>query len=395
MIPKYLVILLSILQILSLTVYATITPHSADPMGNTLYVGGSGTGNYTLIQDALDNASDGDTIYVYNDSSPYQENILITQSILLQGENKETTIIDGNNQGNTITIEHDAVIVSGFTISNGSGHLGILEWYITGIRITANHVCIKNNIIANNRLGIFIKNAEHLTLTNNTLLNDCVVIAPYDLATVYTPFIEQYYIHTIENNTVNGKPLIYRYGLTNTLLPSEAGQIILVSSYNNTIKDTSFNQADFAIILINSSYNTISNNILTNGSAGLLWLLYSSNNHLKNNTISQNLEGICLDQASTQNTITYNILNNNSHCNLMIESKSHHNHVQNNDFLGTPRVHGYLLNTFRTTYHQNYWDDHDSILPKIIRGELTFSFLPALRFPWFGIDWQPSAQQNV
>jgi len=28
--------------------------------GNTLYVGGSGPGNYTKIQDAIDNASDGE-----------------------------------------------------------------------------------------------------------------------------------------------------------------------------------------------------------------------------------------------------------------------------------------------------------------------------------------------
>jgi len=39
--------------------------------GNTLYVGGSGPGNYTSIQDAIDDASDGDTVYVYDDSSPY------------------------------------------------------------------------------------------------------------------------------------------------------------------------------------------------------------------------------------------------------------------------------------------------------------------------------------
>ncbi len=32
--------------------------------GNWLYVGGSGPGNYTKIQDAIDNASDGDSVFV-------------------------------------------------------------------------------------------------------------------------------------------------------------------------------------------------------------------------------------------------------------------------------------------------------------------------------------------
>jgi len=34
--------------------------------GNTLYVGGSGPNNYTKIQDAIDNASNGDTVFVYS-----------------------------------------------------------------------------------------------------------------------------------------------------------------------------------------------------------------------------------------------------------------------------------------------------------------------------------------
>ena len=53
--------------------------------GRTLYVGGSGPNNYTKIQDAIDNASNGDTIFVYDDSSPYYENIVIDKSVTLIG----------------------------------------------------------------------------------------------------------------------------------------------------------------------------------------------------------------------------------------------------------------------------------------------------------------------
>ena len=41
-------------------------PSLATSSGNWLYVGGSGPGNYSVIQDAVDNASDGDTVYVYH-----------------------------------------------------------------------------------------------------------------------------------------------------------------------------------------------------------------------------------------------------------------------------------------------------------------------------------------
>ena len=52
------------------------TPSSSDVRkrlhreGNTLYVGGSGPGNFSHIQDAIDAASPGDTVFVYDDSSP-------------------------------------------------------------------------------------------------------------------------------------------------------------------------------------------------------------------------------------------------------------------------------------------------------------------------------------
>ena len=44
-------------------------------MGDILYVGGSGPNNYTKIQDAINAAVNGNTVYVYDDSAPYYENI--------------------------------------------------------------------------------------------------------------------------------------------------------------------------------------------------------------------------------------------------------------------------------------------------------------------------------
>ncbi len=60
--------------------------------GNTLYVGGSGPDNYTSIQDAINNASNGDTIFVY--SGRYYEDIYIWKNINLIGEDRNTTIIE-------------------------------------------------------------------------------------------------------------------------------------------------------------------------------------------------------------------------------------------------------------------------------------------------------------
>jgi len=75
--------------------------------GNVLYVGGSGTNNYTKIQDAIDNASDGDTVFVYDDSSPYYENLVVDKSIQLIGEDRDTTVINGSGSGDVVYVTAD------------------------------------------------------------------------------------------------------------------------------------------------------------------------------------------------------------------------------------------------------------------------------------------------
>ena len=69
------------------------TTSTASFNGNILYVGGSGPGNYSMIQEAINNASGGDTVFVFDDSSPYNEQVVVNSSIDLIGENRNTTII--------------------------------------------------------------------------------------------------------------------------------------------------------------------------------------------------------------------------------------------------------------------------------------------------------------
>jgi parallel beta-helix repeat protein len=108
--------------------------------GTTLYVGGEGPGNYTTIQDAIDNATFADTVFVYDNSSPYYENIKINQSIFIIGEDKNTTIIDGRNQGTVVQITSNGVFLSGFTIQHG----------FCGINLFCSNSNLNNNIICNN-----------------------------------------------------------------------------------------------------------------------------------------------------------------------------------------------------------------------------------------------------
>ena len=71
--------------------------------GNTLYVGGSGANNYTKIQNAINDAIDGDTVFVYN--GIYDGGIIVNKSIILQGENREDTFINGAHIKNSEKIK--------------------------------------------------------------------------------------------------------------------------------------------------------------------------------------------------------------------------------------------------------------------------------------------------
>ena len=68
---------------------------------------GSFDNPYQYIQDGIDAADSGDIIYVYNGT--YFENIVIDIPIILIGENKNNTIIDGRAVGNTIKVNANHV----------------------------------------------------------------------------------------------------------------------------------------------------------------------------------------------------------------------------------------------------------------------------------------------
>jgi hypothetical protein len=63
---------------------------------STLYVGGGGAGNYSSIQGAINDANPGGTVFVY--SGIYYQHVIVNKNINLTGENRDTTIIDGQGK---------------------------------------------------------------------------------------------------------------------------------------------------------------------------------------------------------------------------------------------------------------------------------------------------------
>jgi hypothetical protein len=111
----------------------------------------------TPIQSAIDNASDGSTIYVY--TGTYNESLNISTNLTLTGENRDTTVIDGMGS-NCINVTAEDVEIKGFTIHNGSA----------GIYVEAEDASVtvvNNNITVNNYGGVQI-NATNSIVANIT-----------------------------------------------------------------------------------------------------------------------------------------------------------------------------------------------------------------------------------
>lgn len=222
--------------------------------GNVLYVGGTGPGNYSKIQDAVDNASDGDIIFVY--SGTYYEHVNVDKSIRLVGEDKNTTIIDGGGSGNVIKIIKNHVEIMNFTVTNGAYGFWIFS---------SGNIIIKN-IIRNNIDGIWLQSSG-----NNSIIGNIVSDSIYDGIVLY---------RSSNGNTIEGNK-VQKSGYD--------GIILYSSSDNNTIKgNTAQNNTYYGIVLDSSNSNTIiENTVQYNNYYGII-LNSSNNNVIKHNNFINN-----------------------------------------------------------------------------------------------------------
>ena len=203
-----------------------------DPL-KTLYVGGNGPGNYTRIQDAIDNASDGDTVFVYDDSSPYIENIQIEKkSITLMGEDKDTTIIRGNDSFWDWTVHFNSATqatIQGFTIQHSetdAAHIGIIfqgncshifisdmiltqkcTGYTEGIRVQFSYqISISNTTIRNKDQGIIVIGSHDVIISRNKITDNGDDNSPYGERQAGLSLTSSY-CTCIENNDIRGNSI--------------------------------------------------------------------------------------------------------------------------------------------------------------------------------------------
>jgi parallel beta-helix repeat protein len=245
----------------------------------TLIVGPGQT--YTKIQDAINNANPGDTIYVW--AGTYNENLIVNKTVTLIGNGSTKTIIEGGYNGKVIKISSNWVNVTGFNIRFGNG----------GIYISSNNVTISNsNINFHNGksgvigTGIYLDSNSGTNIKNNIIfyINGGIGGTAYAGVGIY---LYKSNNNTIIDNTIND---------INGRGGSTAGPgigIYLYKSNNNTIMDNTIYDINGATGFKGSNGGTGADG--TKGGIGGIgagiYLNTSTHNTIKNNYLKEIIGG--------------------------------------------------------------------------------------------------------
>jgi parallel beta-helix repeat protein len=122
--------------------------------------------HYPTIQEAINHANEGDTVFVR--SGTYYEHVVVNKTLDLRGEDRNSTIVDGNNTGNVMTLISNNASISGFTFQHSAGntHSCMRLDHVSGCSIFSNTA---NN--SNSGDGIFLQSSERNNISDNLIIN--------------------------------------------------------------------------------------------------------------------------------------------------------------------------------------------------------------------------------
>ena len=134
---------------------------SNSKVNHIFYVGGTGPGNYTHIQQAVDNASDNDTVHVYN--GVYFGPVTIDKPLTVIGENWENTVIKSDGEEEMFQIRSNHVTVKNFYFYQ---NCTLLLGYLTNTKPSFSHCLIEHNMISSCMIAVFNHSQQNVITQN-------------------------------------------------------------------------------------------------------------------------------------------------------------------------------------------------------------------------------------
>jgi parallel beta-helix repeat protein len=255
--------------------------------------------DFPTIQAAINNASVGDTVFVFNGT--YLENVVVNKTIMLIGEDRETTIVDGEGNTFALDVASDNVSVGGFTIRNSGPRVVQV--------LNVDYCNLTGNVVTDGAVGVYLLNAEGSYISSNTVSNNQIGI----------------HFESCDNSTLKNN---------NVTVNQDAGVHIAYSS--NIVASSNFlaGNTNQGLCLNHSSESTVRENLVTDNGSGI-HLHYSSDNTIVENNITGSSEGGLALYYSTGNVVNGNNINHNGFGMKLVYSGGNtlrDNHMTSNDY---------------------------------------------------------------
>jgi parallel beta-helix repeat protein len=215
--------------------------------------------DFGIIQEAINNANEGDTIFVR--SGYYFENVVVNKTVSLLGEDKNSAVLNGTAiESPIVNVEANDVKISGFRFE-GWSFQDILVNATAGVKIVGNKIVF-------NAMGVYVEGSVNVIMEDN-------IIDGHGLDNIGIMLAYSSGCSIIEN------------AITNAIYDG----IRLWHSQDNIIRKNNITDNDYGIFFHESSHNNLTDNLISeNGNVGVYFESGSSDNRIFHNNFVENYD---------------------------------------------------------------------------------------------------------
>lgn len=352
-VKSLLVFMLFLILLSAFSLHSEISPNplEATAQPGVASVLNQNTGKrYVTIQDAVDAPETVSGHQIFVSSGTYHEHVTVNKSLSIIGEDRGTTIINGEGKGTVVYVTADQVEIRNFTVQNGTYGLWLLK--SEGSKIVY-------NTVKNCSYGIRLFQSPHTEAAGNNVFDcksfsfvldasgNCTLRGNSVYDNVYNFGVDgnllSDFVNDIDDsNTVNGKPIHY-----------------LINRHNVAIDSSTFSELGYLAVI--NSTNVDVENLVVEGNVQGVHLAFSSNCTIEGVNARSNWNGICVSYS--QNV---SVVKNEAHGNFDYGLKLVHcsnSLVKGNDMddngwsgIGFIQSHNCTIDGNRASY--NFYDLH-------------------------------------
>jgi parallel beta-helix repeat protein len=355
--------------------------------------------NYSTISLAINASNEGDTILVKEGT--YVESVTVDKSLTIKGENKETTIVDGNNIGPAFLIKGNNVKVTGFKIRNVENPPPFSDSRarMAGIHLLDAHGCnISENVVVNTGKGVWIYGGSGNIVSDNTLSGNNYGILIQSSADNFVTgnqasngwggiWLESSGNNKLRNNKmlnnarnfgvsggelsflandvdssnmVNDKKVYYLIDKKSLTIDPvsfpDLGSLVLVNCTDVLVQNLEVKNNYGGIHIAGAVNSTVTHNTFT-GNTGGIWIQSSRDCVVSENTVRDNTDWGILVESSNNVLVFQNELTQNTLRSIMLTSSSNNivaeNNVKYSDYYPSDIPKGIYLESSDDNYVRN------------------------------------------